>query len=125
MAFCEMSVIETFTVDDLYKKMVVCNMFQGKLGLNRPKGDEMFNASKKIGGCGGRVLLPANVDTPYVFVGVCSDAKAKEVMNALKNVSGVVDVFSTVASNPAGAVNVQECINNDVTIDELLSGMKM
>ena len=125
MAFAEMGAIETSTVDGLYKKMIVCNMFQGKLGLNRPKGDEMFNASKTIGGCGGRVLLPANVDTPYVFVGVCSDAKAKAVMNALKNVSGVVDVFATVASNPAGAVNVQECINNDVTIDELLSGMKM
>ena len=79
-----------------------------------------------------RVLSPANIDTNYIFVGLCSNDKVQNAISTLQNIDGVTDVWSKISRSQivdereillAGYVNVNECVVNDVNMEELLQDL--
>ena len=112
-------------------KIMMSHLAAKKNNLVDKKAKKIFKAGKAAGlMC--RVLSPANIDTNYIFVGLCSDDKVQNAISTLQNVDGVTDVWSKISRSQivdereillAGYVNVNECVVNDVNMEELLQDL--
>jgi len=112
-------------------KIMMSHLAAKKNNLVDKKAKKIFKAGKAAGlMC--RVLSPANIDTNYIFVGLCSDDKVQNAISTLQNIDGVTDVWSKISRSQivdereillAGYVNVDECVVNDVNMEELLQDL--
>ena len=105
-------------------KVMMTQMVALSQNLVDKKASSMFKVAKNQGAmC--RVAPPANVDANYVLVALCPSAKLESLKASLKAVDGIVDVFSKGSFGlSAGYVNVDDCVKNDVSMEELLQDMR-